>query len=87
MTAPDPFKLDELTPAQRVRLYTAALLLIELLENPDASNELAVQTSDSDSIEEVSSSGRDRPRGVRPANKDSPSFRRRQFDNLDKLEH
>ncbi len=82
MTATDPFKMDELTPAQRVRLYTAALLLIELLENPNASIELAAQASDADSAEEMSQSNRDQPRGVRPANKDSPNFRRRQFERV-----
>ena len=48
----NPIKRGELTPAQRARLYAAALLLIKILEDPQSDSTLPVPVSTLESAEE-----------------------------------
>lgn len=52
MTMDNPIKTDELTPAQRARLYAAALLLIKILEEPQSDSTLPLPVSTLESAEE-----------------------------------
>ncbi|MBI5033041.1 MAG: hypothetical protein HZB51_21170 [Chloroflexi bacterium] len=52
MTVDNPIKTDELTPAQRARLYAATLLLIKILEDPQADSTLPLSVSTLESAEE-----------------------------------
>ena len=52
MHAENPINTKELTPAQRARLYAAALLLIKILEDPNSNSSLPLSVSTLESADE-----------------------------------
>ncbi len=47
-----PISIEDLTPAQKARLFTAALLLVQLIASPDSSDQTPLEIPDLGFLEE-----------------------------------